>query len=612
MSKINFADILQVELNSALSTIETLIDVQSSVKFNNSFISSSNDITFDKATGIFRIDKRGRYLVNWWIAPMSSTTPSSNISFSIKGTFVNALNFITFPTNTSSDASQVVGNAVLDLTEPWGEFPFEFSLINTGQTPVSLNKNLEIISGLSLVELSSLSTSSSNSIGLPDILQLEVNSDFKPIPKPVDFCDPVIFNNEIISYASSISYNKLNGLFTISKPGRYFINWWIATQTVLGHSAVGLAIIGKHVNDSDFIVIRSTTAIKTGQISGTAILDVQEGKFPYEFSLINITGIYELYGENDESLSPWQPPSNVDDDVKSKYAILYAEYTKIKAGISIVELALQGPSGETGEKGDTGSTGATGPTGEKGDIGSTGSTGPTGEKGDVGSTGATGEKGDIGLTGSTGPTGEKGDIGSTGATGPTGEKGDVGSTGATGPTGEKGDVGSTGATGPTGEKGDIGLTGSTGSTGEKGDSGITNGLVLITEGIKTEINKNSAIPLNFLRLNTDYENMIYNSSTSSVKFLKPGLYAFDWWLAIEGSNATGPIIISLEIVDFYGNVSYRDSSYPMIMSGLVYGHNLIVTSTESEVRLINNSAGSIKLSEYTPVQSNIRVLANYY
>ncbi|MGL5752385.1 MAG: peptidase G2 autoproteolytic cleavage domain-containing protein [Paraclostridium sp.] len=244
----------------------------------------------------------------------------------------------------------------------------------------------------------------------------------------------VIFNKILIDIASFIDYNQNNGVITITKPGSYYIDWWVATDSTLAnHTSFGILT-------SDLRFIKGESPNTQEEVSGNALVKV--AYTPYTFSLINSTN----------------------------QTVYYSNKTQVKANLTIIEVNdISTVTGVTGAKGDIGATGVTGNTGAKGD---TGATGTTGAKGDAGVTGNTGAKGD---TGATGNTGAKGDTGVTGNTGAKGDTGVTGATGVTGNTGAKGDTGVTGNTGATGAKGDTGVTGITGAKGDTGATGATGG-----------------------------------------------------------------------------------------------------------------------------------------
>lgn len=204
----------------------------------------------------------------------------------------------------------------------------------------------------------------------------------------------VIFES-VVYLAGNISYSGITGVITFNEPGRYFVNWWVATQS---SSSTDGAVFSLSSSQGDFLEGNSPS--KTGVVPGVGIIDVAVA--PVTLSLVNA----------------------------SNSLVYYSSIVPVSATLVIIEDDIPeiGPTGATGSTGATGPAGVTGATGAGG--GSTGDTGPTGATGATGETGATGATGAIG---DTGPTGEPG--GATGNTGPTGAVGDTGPTGATGATG---------------------------------------------------------------------------------------------------------------------------------------------------------------------------------
>jgi hypothetical protein len=227
----------------------------------------------------------------------------------------------------------------------------------------------------------------------------------------VSIGDNVIFDTTVY-LAGDVTYDNATGVITLSKAGRYTLNWWVATQSSLTNNGVTFALSS---SQGDFL--EGSSPLKMDEISGIGIINVVTA--PVTVSLVNA-------GSAD---------------------VFYATNVPLKATLTVIEDDLvsdTGPTGPTGDIGPTGPTGDTGPTGPAGDTGPTGpagDTGPTGPAGDTGPTGPTGDTGPTGPTGDTGPTGPAGD---TGPTGPTGDIGPTGPTGDTGPTGPTGDTGPTG------------------------------------------------------------------------------------------------------------------------------------------------------------------------
>jgi hypothetical protein len=257
----------------------------------------------------------------------------------------------------------------------------------------------------------------------------------------VSIGDNVIFDTTVY-LAGDVTYDNATGVITLSKAGRYTLNWWVATQSSLTNNGVTFALSS---SQGDFL--EGSSPLKMDEISGIGIINVVTA--PVTVSLVNA-------GSAD---------------------VFYATNVPLKATLTVIEDDLvsdtgpTGPTGDTGPTGPAGDTGPTGPAGDTGPTGPTGDTGPTGPAGDTGPTGPIGDTGPTGPVGDTGPTGPAGDTGPTGPTGDIGPTGPAGDTGPTGPTGDIGPTGPTGDTGPTGPTGDIGPTGPTGDTGPTGPTG---------------------------------------------------------------------------------------------------------------------------------------------
>ena len=57
--------------------------------------------------------------------------------------------------------------------------------------------------------------------------------------------DNVIFEN-IVFLTGNISYNTATGEITFNEPGRYVINWWVATQSTQATNGVVFALGSSH------------------------------------------------------------------------------------------------------------------------------------------------------------------------------------------------------------------------------------------------------------------------------------------------------------------------------------------------------------------------------
>ncbi|SDN35241.1 hypothetical protein SAMN04488502_1212, partial [Dendrosporobacter quercicolus] len=150
----------------------------------------------------------------------------------------------------------------------------------------------------------------------------------------------VVFETTLTTYGA-VAYNPLTGEITINKTGRYFINWWVATQNTLSLT-VSFSIVTSQGDN-----IAGEAPVRVGEVTGFALLQVDTA--PITVRLVNS-------GTN---------------------PVVLATGTINKAYLLLSEVQ-EDTEGVTGPAGDTGPTGATGPAG---DTGPTGDTGPAGDTG---------------------------------------------------------------------------------------------------------------------------------------------------------------------------------------------------------------------------------------
>jgi len=96
----------------------------------------------------------------------------------------------------------------------------------------------------------------------------------------------VIFETIVNSYGAVV-YNSLTGEIVINKVGRYFINWWVATQTSIGANNITFSI---QTSQGDDLVRNSP--IKHDEVLGFALIQVDS--VPIALRLINKSPIIEL------------------------------------------------------------------------------------------------------------------------------------------------------------------------------------------------------------------------------------------------------------------------------------------------------------------------------
>ncbi|WP_286904445.1 hypothetical protein [Clostridium sp. UBA1652] len=81
----------------------------SSVVFDN-IVYNSGNIVYDPATGIITFTEAGRYILNWWIATQTSTTPNF-VSFALSSSQGDLIEG-----NSPAKTSEVIGFGIIDVT----------------------------------------------------------------------------------------------------------------------------------------------------------------------------------------------------------------------------------------------------------------------------------------------------------------------------------------------------------------------------------------------------------------------------------------------------------------------------------------------------------------
>lgn len=82
----------------------------------------------------------------------------------------------------------------------------------------------------------------------------------------------VIFNLPVLQ-ATGIEYSTETGIITFKETGQYSIKWWVATETAL-RGTLEFQLIS--YQGSPFPLTPGCSPIKTGQVTGFGVIDVQE------------------------------------------------------------------------------------------------------------------------------------------------------------------------------------------------------------------------------------------------------------------------------------------------------------------------------------------------
>lgn len=101
----------------------------------------------------------------------------------------------------------------------------------------------------------------------------------------------VVFDVSLNSISPNIAYAAGTGVFTITDPGTYYINWWVNTD---GAQAQTNVIFTIETSDGAAISAVSPSPIVTTQLSGNALITVVVA--PVTFSLVNNSGAPVTFG----------------------------------------------------------------------------------------------------------------------------------------------------------------------------------------------------------------------------------------------------------------------------------------------------------------------------
>ena len=89
----------------------------------------------------------------------------------------------------------------------------------------------------------------------------------------------VIFDATVYS-SGNINYDALTGIITFNEPGRYYIDWWVATQSSASTNGVVFALSS---SQGDFL--EGNSPIKTTEVVGIGIIEIVAA--PVTLTLVN-------------------------------------------------------------------------------------------------------------------------------------------------------------------------------------------------------------------------------------------------------------------------------------------------------------------------------------
>lgn len=103
----------------------------------------------------------------------------------------------------------------------------------------------------------------------------------------------VVFDTIVNDASLAVSYNPLNGVFTINQPGNYYVNWWVNADGAGPSPTVTFSV---RASNGQTISASSTSPITSLQLNGNALITAGVG--PVTLSLVNNTGQTAFLGSS--------------------------------------------------------------------------------------------------------------------------------------------------------------------------------------------------------------------------------------------------------------------------------------------------------------------------
>lgn len=103
----------------------------------------------------------------------------------------------------------------------------------------------------------------------------------------------VLLDAVVSGPSENIAYNAQTGNFCISRPGNYYVFWWVNTDSVEQGTSVAFGI-RVAAGGSQTILASSPSPLTRLQLSGNALLTV--ATVPLVFNLFNSSGATVTYG----------------------------------------------------------------------------------------------------------------------------------------------------------------------------------------------------------------------------------------------------------------------------------------------------------------------------
>lgn len=146
--------------------------------------------------------------------------------------------------------------------------------------------------------------------------------------------DAVIFETTVFS-SGDISYDSSTGIITLSEPGTYMLDWWVATQASIATTGPTFSLISSQGSQ-----LEGCSPIKTGQLNGIGLVEVTAS--PVTISLVNTSAEAFYYPPSVPTKAALIVVQNTDTEA---YGALLTDEGQISLTSSPVEIPLTLQSG---------------------------------------------------------------------------------------------------------------------------------------------------------------------------------------------------------------------------------------------------------------------------
>lgn len=231
-----------------------------------------NNISYDPLTGTFTFTDPGDYYVYWFIN--SQTSSDLEVKFEIQISDTTPAVTYSYPGSSIFKTGQFTGSAI--ITPVAGG---TMQLVNTslGTTTLAIGTGM-VTAEIAIVHIPSLSGVQAYVLNPGSQVTVPANS---PIPFNNPLTDPTDGN-------VTISTNNSSGLITITSPGTYLVDWWLALSDATGANQLTLNL--SPVGGSPLAYFNAAVSTDT-HMSGFAIITVTPAQAagPYVIALYNDT-----------------------------------------------------------------------------------------------------------------------------------------------------------------------------------------------------------------------------------------------------------------------------------------------------------------------------------